>query len=91
MSHPRNKKKVQNDFESRVLKIIGLFMTTATLFYCGSCRSWDNGTTRRQIMELHQRAKLNFVLIFVFMFGYESSFLTLVLAANICLIFSETV
>ena len=39
---------------------------------------------RRQSMELHRRAKLNFVLMYVITSEYESSFLSLILEANLC-------
>ena len=42
---------------------------------------------RRQSMELHRRAKLNFVLMYVITSEYESSFLSLILEANLCMAF----
>ena len=38
-------------------------------------------------MELRKRAKLNFVLIYVITSEYESSFLSLILEANLCMAF----
>ena len=43
--------------------------------------------TRRQSMELHKRAKLNFVLMYVSNSEYESSFLSLIPQANLCIAF----
>ena len=42
---------------------------------------------RRQSMELRKRAKLNFVLMYVITSEYESSFLTLIVEANLCMVF----
>ena len=42
---------------------------------------------RRQSMELRKRAKLNFVLMYVITSEYESSFLSLILKANLCMAF----
>ena len=42
---------------------------------------------RRQSTELRENAKLLFVLMYVITFEYESSFLSLILEANLCMAF----